>query len=389
VIGAARIWLTPSDAPQAPPHGSDVVVPVPGSWLTRVRGGSRITLRDARGKARTIRVRSAAGSSRLAESSQTTYVTPGTVLRCAGRAAPIGELPPLEGGVRLGVGDTLVVTRPTLLGAPARRDRRGSLVAPARIACTLPEVFSRVRSGERIWFDDGRIGGVIRRAGADGLEVEIVQAATKGTVLRRDKGINLPDSDLRLPALTDKDAEDLPFVVAHADLVGLSFVQREADVQEVRRRLRSLDAERVGIILKIETRGAFEHLAELALAALQHPSSGIMIARGDLAVECGYERLAEVQEEILWLCEAAHLPVIWATQVLENLAKTGQPSRAEITDAAMGERAECVMLNKGPHIVKAVQVLDDILRRMQFHQVKKTAMLRRLHVAGGGEAERA
>ena len=114
-----------------------------------------------------------------------------------------------------------------------------------------------------------------------------------------------------------------------------------------------------------------------------------MIARGDLAVECGYERLAEVQEEILWLCEAAHLPVIWATQVLENLAKTGQPSRAEITDAAMGERAECVMLNKGPHVVKAVQVLDDILRRMQFHQVKKTAMLRRLHVAGDAEVERA
>jgi pyruvate kinase len=62
----------------------------------------------------------------------------------------------------------------------------------------------------------------------------------------------------------------------------------------------------------------------------------------------GYERLAELQEEILWLCEAAHLPVIWATQVLEQLAKSGLPSRAEISDAAMGERAECVMVNKGP-----------------------------------------
>ena len=106
-----------------------------------------------------------------------------------------------------------------------------------------------------------------------------------------------------------------------------------------------------------------------------------MIARGDLAVECGYERLAEVQEEILWMCEAAHVPVIWATEVLENLAKSGTPSRAEITDAAMGERAECVMLNKGPHLADALRVLDDILRRMQEHQNKKRAMIRPLRVS--------
>jgi pyruvate kinase len=109
------------------------------------------------------------------------------------------------------------------------------------------------------------------------------------------------------------------------------------------------------------------------------PSVGVMIARGDLAVEMGYERLAEVQEEILWLAEAALVPAIWATQVLETLAKQGTPSRAEITDAAMGERAECVMLNKGPHILEAIHALDDILSRMQAHQHKKRAMLRRLH----------
>jgi nitrogen regulatory protein PII len=95
-----------------------------------------------------------------------------------------------------------------------------------------------------------------------------------------------------------------------------------------------------------------------------------MIARGDLAVECGYERLAEIQEEILWMAEASHTPVIWATQVLESLAKSGIPSRAEITDAAMGERAECVMLNKGPYILEAVRALDNILTRMQDHQRK-------------------
>ena len=134
-------------------------------------------------------------------------------------------------------------------------------------------------------------------------------------------------------------------------------------------------------MLKIETRKAFEELPSLLLAAMSSPSAGVMIARGDLAIECGYERLAEVQEEILWMAEASHTPVIWATQVLDNLAKTGIPSRAEITDAAMSARAECVMLNKGPYIVDAVRVLDDILTRMQTHQHKKTSMLRDLRVA--------
>jgi pyruvate kinase len=103
-----------------------------------------------------------------------------------------------------------------------------------------------------------------------------------------------------------------------------------------------------------------------------------MIARGDLAVEVGFERLAEVQEEILWACEAAHVPVIWATQVLDTLARTGLASRAEVTDAAMADRAECVMLNKGPNIAKAIGTLDSILRRMRGHQDKKRSLLRRL-----------
>jgi pyruvate kinase len=138
----------------------------------------------------------------------------------------------------------------------------------------------------------------------------------------------------------------------------------------------------VGLILKIETRHAFERLPGMLLALLggDRPG-GVMIARGDLAVECGYERLAEVQEEILWLCQAAHLPVIWATQVLDRLAKTGRPSRAEITDAAMGVRAECVMLNKGPRILEAISVLDDILRRMERHHRKQRPLLPRLRAS--------
>jgi pyruvate kinase len=117
-------------------------------------------------------------------------------------------------------------------------------------------------------------------------------------------------------------------------------------------------------VLKIETRRGFEQLPQLLLAAMRYKQVGLMIARGNLAIECGYERLAEVQEEMLWLSEVAHLPVIWATQVLDQLTRTGQPSRAEITDAAISGPAESVMLNKGPHVVEVVRALGDILERM-------------------------
>ena len=78
-----------------------------------------------------------------------------------------------------------------------------------------------------------------------------------------------------------------------------------------------------------------------------------MVALGNLGVEIGFERMDEIQEQILWICEAAHVPDIWATQVLESLVQRGLPSRAEVTDAAMSRRAECVMLNKGPNILRA------------------------------------
>ena len=90
-------------------------------------------------------------------------------------------------------------------------------------------------------------------------------------------------------------------------------------------------------------------------------------------MECGFERLAELQEELFWLWEACHLPVIWATQVLENLTQTGIPTRAEITDAAMAMRAECVMLNRGPHIRDAVAALVNIIKKMEHHQYKSAS----------------
>jgi len=256
------------------------------------------------------------------------------------------------------------------------------------IGCTIPEVFDDVHAGEPIWFDDGKIGGVVEKVENARVFVRITQEHLKPVKLGSDKGINLPDSDLRLAAMTAKDIEDLSFVATHADVVELSFTNSDQDVMSLQHLLASLGSRQPGIVLKIETRRSFENLPDLVLTAMRGPCCGVMIARGDLAVECGFERLAEVQEEILWICEAAHVPVIWATQVLETLAQNGLPSRAEITDAAMGRRAECVMLNKGPYVVSAVQVLDDILRRMQAHQSKKGSMLRKLRLAHVPPAEK-
>jgi pyruvate kinase len=135
----------------------------------------------------------------------------------------------------------------------------------------------------------------------------------------------------------------------------------------------------MALIAKVETAAAIQNLPELIVQGAGARPLAIMIARGDLMVEVGHRRMAEMQEELLWLCEAAHVPVIWATQVLDNFVKKGVRNRAELTDAAMAERAECVMLNKGSYVRDAVGLLADVLGRMEGHQFKKASRMRALH----------
>ncbi|MBK6854611.1 MAG: pyruvate kinase [Burkholderiales bacterium] len=381
VTQAARLGLRPSGS-QVEVTGAPVCLGVDAGWLARLEVGARINLTDARTSTRRLEVIERQGDGVLLHCEQTAYLTNQVCLRLHQRGqdvykAWLTDIPPQPGQLHLKRGDLVHVVADGI-GRDATVGKKSKVARPAVIACTLPEALAKVRKGEHIWFDDGRIGGVVRRAGAKRLEVQITEARDSGERLAADKGINLPDTHLDLPALTSKDLQDLEVVATCADMVGMSFAQSADDVLALRARLIELGAPQLGLILKIETSRGFEHLPELLLAAMTGPCAGVMIARGDLAVECGYERLAEVQEEILWACEAAHLPVVWATQVLETLAKTGLPSRAEITDAAMGGRAECVMLNKGPHIVLAMQTLDDILTRMQSHQLKKRSLLRAL-----------
>ena len=376
VLAPARAWLTAAGDPTPAPEPGMSTLPVSGEWLSRRRVAEILTFSDTRGAKRTLTTTAADVSAGgiVASTDKTAYLATGTVLHVDGRDDPteVGVVPEREQSLRLRPGDTLNVTRDC---APVPPDPDG---AP-RIGCTLPDVFAHARVGEKIFFDDGCIGGEILAVRPDMLEVRIEQAAGSGSKLRAAKGINLPDTVLPVSALTEKDISDLTTVVEIADLVQMSFVQDPSDVVLLHDVLARLGGDRLGVVLKIETRRAFERLPQLLLTAMRRPRVGVMIARGDLAVEVGYERLAELQEEILWLCEAAHLPVIWATQVLEQLSKSGLPSRAEISDAAMSERAECVMLNKGPHIDEAVVVLDDILSRMAEHHYKKNALLPQLH----------
>jgi pyruvate kinase len=249
------------------------------------------------------------------------------------------------------------------------------------VTVSFPQVVANLPLQAQVWIDDGKIRA--RVVGVEGRDriLEIVGARAKGEKLRLEKGVNFPGTSLDLPALSADDLAALPAIANHADMIGFSFVQRPRDIVDLDRAIAAVRPDRAGmpLVLKIETLEAVRNLPGLIVQAAGARPTAVMIARGDLAVELGHVRMAEIQEEILWLCEAARIPVVWATQVLDDLVKEGLPSRAETTDAAMAQRAECVMLNKGPHVVEAIRFLSDIIGKMSRHQSKKYSLLGALH----------
>lgn len=253
--------------------------------------------------------------------------------------------------------------------------REGSDIIEATLS--PPKLLDVLAPGAMVWINDGKIGARVVSVEPGRAVLEVTHAREKGERLRPEKGVNLPGAELDLPALTEQDIADLDVVAEHADIIGYSFVQTPEDIQLLAEQLKFRRAGRSmpALMLKIETPLAVRNLPQLMVQAGGIMPVAVMIARGDLAVEIGLERLSEIQEEILWLCEAAHVPVVWATQVLDSMVKDGTPSRAETTDAAMGQRAECVMLNKGPHLAEATAFLDRVLRRMDRHQSKKSPRL--------------
>ena len=382
VIAARRIRLIPDDTTW---QGTKIaVIPVPRECVELAFINDEIRFRDTRGKKRRMRVVDKDEKGVVVELFKGAYIATGMKLRLYRNEVGekieyrVGELPPIERPLLLRPGDVLRLDRDGIPGARAVEGDDGQVIEPAHISCRQPEVFDYVSVGDPVSLNDGKISGIVRAVEDDSLEIEVEKAKPTGSRLRADKGINFPNTDIRMPGLTEQDRKDLEFAVRNADAVSLSFVRRPSDIVELQQELARLAAKDVGLIIKIETKKGFRNLPKLLLTAMRSYPVAVMIARGDLAVEAGWERLAELQEEVLWICEAAQVPVIWATQVLERKAKTGLPSRAEISDAALSQRADCVMLNKGPHILAAIRMLDNILQRMQAHQYKKTARLRKL-----------
>jgi pyruvate kinase len=366
-------------------HGAPLTrVPVvDADWLAMLRPGDRIELRDARGKSRRLVVegRLDARSVSVATERRTDLVEG---LELARRwngtvsTSRVGPLAPVPVELRVTRGDRLILARGRGPGRAARLDRNGRVLAPAVIGCLQPGLVDAIRVGDPVLIDDGRIRTRVESIGRAGAVLRVARTRQQWERIRADQGLNVPRSDLTNPGLTDVDQQALDVAAEVADVVAVSFVQSPDDIDRVCRALDERGVPRIGVVAKIETRLGVEALPDVVVAGLGPRPFGVMIARGDLAVEIGYERLAEMQEELLWLCEAAHVPVIWATQVLETLIKTGLPSRAEVTDAAMSERAEGVMLNKGPFILEGLAMLDDIVVRMEAHQHKKTPRLRAL-----------
>lgn len=377
VVAPRRIRLIPDDVLQ---RGTKVaVIPVPREFIEYAQEGDEVRFKDTRGKKRRLSVAVKDDKGIVLESHKGAYIATGSKLTLVRAetseklAYRVGELPAVEQPLFLQIGDTLIVHSENTPGEPAKEDADGVILEPAHIACQQPEVFQYLSSGDAISLNDGKISGVIRSVSDSQLDVEITKAKPTGSRLRGQRGMNFPHSDIQLPGLTSVDKANLEFVTEFADAVSLSFIRKPADVELLLAELDELSADKLGLVVKVETKKGFKNLPKVMLAAMRRYPVAVMIARGDLAVECGWAELAELQEEILWVCEAARIPVMWATQVLEQEAKKGLPSRAEITDAAQSQRADCVMLNKGPHILAAIRTLDSILRRMQTLRFRKSS----------------
>ena len=441
VLTPAKLWLTPRvvdlggpggpEEPDEAREGAVAAMPAPvatnlpgrpalpltvdAGWLENLTVGSEISLHDNRSAKRHFTVTHVEDGGVLAEGDRNAYIADGTLLRHDYEKTRATGVPPVLRKLRFEVGDEMIITTETVESVPVEED--GEV---PRLSCTLPEAVAALEVGQPVLFDDGAIaaevvsvdevaageaetgaaggndepgdggeGGVVKHHEA---RLKVTRAKPGGQNLAGHKGINLPTTDLPVPALTEEDAANLRFVVENGHVAAVSFIRTPADVEHVLAELEKIAAEHeaagddalaertrnLGIVLKIETIPAFENLPEILVAGMRHANMGIMIARGDLAVELGFQRMGEVPGQILALAQAARVPTILGTQVLESLAKSGLPARAEITDAAFALRAECVMLNKGPHITDAIGILDNLAKKMGRSQRKNRIMLRRI-----------
>ena len=354
------LWLGSNPRPGLP-H-----IPIAENDLARLNDVKTLYLTDTRQKNRTLHIIKKETGGYMAHCHKTTYLETGMPLyfdkNKKNDAIHIGELPHKKIPIPLKNGDLLRLDKDPLIGEPAAFNDKGELISKAHISCSCPEIFAQVKPGHRVLFDDGKIEGIVKKVTKESLLIKITRTPHPTAKLRSEKEINFPDSNLHINGLTEQDKKDLAFIAQHADVAGFSFVNRPDDVYQIIEELEKINAKnQLGVILKIETRIGFHNLTDILLAAMHLRPIGVMIARSNLAVETGWNNIGRVQQEILSTCMAAHITDVWATQVPESLAIKGLPSHPEVTDTFMAQRADCVMLNKGPYIIEAIQSLNAIL----------------------------
>ena len=222
-----------------------------------------------------------------------------------------------------------------------------------------------VRAGERILLDDGKL--VLEVISTD-RQREVKLRVVHGGMLSSRKGVNLPDTNLTIPSITEKDHADLDFILTQpVNWIALSFVRRAEDIQELQDLIEAA-GHTAKTIAKIEKPEAVRNIRKIVKQA-----NGIMIARGDLAVEVAMEKLPTIQKEIIKLCIERSRPVIVATQLMDSMINNPSPTRAEITDVANAvlDGTDAVMLSAetsvGKHPVKVVEAMNKIIREAEKH----------------------
>ena len=246
----------------------------------------------------------------------------------AGLQGPKLRVGDLEGGaLEINDGDILTFTNEKVMGTKEK------------IFVSYPDLHSDVKVGEKILIDDGKLEVIVREITKD---KEVKVEVTLGGILYPKKGVNLPDTKISLPSLTEKDLNDLNFILKHRiDWVALSFVRNPEDIIDLKRRIKQA-GHKAKVIAKIEMPQAIINLRDIIVE-----SDGIMIARGDLGVELPIEEVPLIQKDIIKKCLHRVKPVIVATQMMESMIDRTKPNRSEITDVANAvlEGADAVMLS--------------------------------------------
>jgi pyruvate kinase len=271
---------------------------------------------------------------------------------------PIGVLADLQ-GPKLRVGNFASGNIHLQAGQAFRLDLDPALGDDRRVNLPHPQVFAALHVGSELLLDDGRIRLRVEQHGADFAET----VAITGGDLSNHKGLNVPNVILPLSPLTDKDREDLSFALdMGADWIALSFVQRPEDVEEIRKLIDG----RARVMSKLEKPSAIDHLQ-----AIIELSDGIMVARGDLGVECPPESVPILQKRIIGAARQAGKPVVVATQMLDSMVHAPAPTRAEASDVATAvyDGADAVMLSAetatGDYPIDAVTMMDRIIGRVE------------------------